>query len=118
MFFARAYYCAGIYQAPIFAISPSDRFGSDTDPALTGQYRSLNDSFGTQHDGLRDHETKRPRGFHIDHELEPRRLLDRNVRRSSTFKNLVYEIGRSAKQIEDTNSVADHASRFAEINVA
>src|SRR3954469_1535146 len=54
----------------------------------------------------RKFEAQRFSSSEVDDEVEPCRLLDRKVSRLSTFKNAVYEIGRSSIQSENVSPVS------------
>jgi len=63
----------------------------------------LGDEFvRAQQNGLRNIQAQRFGGFHIDYELDPRRLLDRKVGSFDALKNSVYEVCCPPIQAKET----------------
>jgi hypothetical protein len=52
----------------------------------------------------------------VDHELEPGRLLDRQISRLCPFENLVDKIARATEQIRRVQAIRHETSRCEEIS--
>src|SRR5262249_29523287 len=58
---------------------------------------SLDDLVGSQQNRLRDHQAERPGGLKVDHQLEGRRLLDRQIGGLGTLEDLSHVLADQAK---------------------
>src|SRR3954447_17537468 len=76
---------------------------------------SLDDLVGLSKELLWDVETQRPGGLAIDDQLECGRLLDRHVRRISTFEDLSGVDAHQAKGSREARSIADEAAGSGEL---
>ncbi len=66
---------------------------------------SFNHSIRAQEQGLRDPEVESLRRLEVDDELEPCRLLDRDVGRPGTFEYLVHEGSRTPIEIDAVRAI-------------
>src|SRR5215813_11761230 len=73
--------------------------------------RLLDHLDGAGEDCGRDGEAERLRGLQVDHELEPGRLLDREVGGLGALEDLVYEAGSLAVQLSEVRPKRYEAAR-------
>jgi hypothetical protein len=72
---------------------------------------SFDDLVGAGEDQRRDRETQRSRRFHVDHQFEPARLLDREVSWLDSLQDAINEIGLSPRRIEEVRTIGWAGSR-------
>src|SRR5437773_3763194 len=60
----------------------------------------------SQPHGLRDRETDLAGGLEVDHQLQPRQLLDRQIPRPHAFKDLVYVRRRSPIAFSEARGIS------------
>src|SRR5215470_7513385 len=75
---------------------------------------SPDDLVGPDEDGLRDRQTERLGGLHVDDQFELRRLLDGDLTRPSAFQDLVYKNGSAFVDLGKVGAVGDERSGFGE----
>src|SRR4051812_509844 len=71
---------------------------------------SLDDSVGTELQGLRNRKPEGRCGVHVDYQFEARSLLDRQVARLRALEDLIDELRRAAKELHLIGAVADQAA--------
>src|SRR5262249_51430519 len=90
--------------------------------ASEGRARSVNDAISLDHlvgqrkQRCRDFETERLRGFEVEDEAKPRRLLERQLRRLRAFENAIYEGGHACKAFALVGAVR-HQAAVADVTV-
>src|SRR5262250_1188786 len=75
---------------------------------------SPDDLVGPDEDGLRDRQTERLGGLHVDDQFELRRLLDGDLTRPSAFQDLVYKNGSALVDLGKVGAIGDKRSGFRE----
>src|SRR5262249_24981988 len=77
---------------------------------LMGQHTLLDHLVGALHEGLRNREAEGLGGLQVNHQLEPCRLLDREVGSLGALENLVHVDGRAAEYVETAAPIGHEAA--------
>jgi hypothetical protein len=96
-------------RAPKSPTPKSSRAGSGRP---CGEGSLLEDVIRAQQQRRRDGEAERLCGLHVNHQLEFRGLLDREIGRLRALENLVHVIGGTPKQVQKVRPVGHQTSRF------
>src|SRR5882672_6551520 len=80
--------------------------------------QSLDDLIGSDKDGLRDGQPERLRRLQVDDQLELRRLLNGEIARLDTSKDLIHVASGPPPAIDDVRSVVHKTARFSKPRLA
>src|SRR5262245_58291465 len=78
---------------------------------------SPDDLVRSEQERLRDDQPETSRGLQVDDQLEPGRLLDGQVSRSSPLEDLVHVAGGAPKRVGYARPVGHEATRFDEVSI-
>src|SRR6266705_1765138 len=90
---AREVLSGGLLPVPARVVSPSTRPRTTRPRRVSDVCDSLDHLVRANQDRLRNRDAEGLRRLHVDHQLELRRLLDRNISRPGTLEDPVYKVG-------------------------
>src|SRR5262245_16812018 len=91
------------------------RYLTPETPLGRGPPLTLADAFGAYKDRLWNCHAQRSSGLHVDHQLEPGRLLDGKIGGLGAVQELVHVHRRMTKHVGEARAVRHHAPRVDEL---